>query len=146
MRPQHILMRDATAHSDSDGAKRLRGGVLDGDQGITESWGRDPAKPRSTRAEVRNPVLALPSVSALRDLDPAAQTALRALLLDLQRDARDRAERSWRSHKPPLAAYWSAVGVYAGHIARAIGATPGRLPAAGRTLMRGEGEGARGPE
>lgn len=76
--------------------------------------------PRSSRVEVRNPILTLPAVDALRSLDPAAQDALRLILLDLQRDARVRAEKSWRTHKPPLAAYWSAVGVYAGHIARTL--------------------------
>lgn len=75
---------------------------------------------RSARAEVRNPILSLPAIDALRALDPAAQEALRLVLLDLQLDARQRAEKSWRTHKPPLAAYWSAVGVYAGHIARSL--------------------------
>ena len=74
----------------------------------------------SARADVRNPILSLPAIPALRDLDPAAQEALRLVLLDLQQDARQRAEKSWRTHKPPLAAYWSAVGVYAGHIARCL--------------------------
>lgn len=75
---------------------------------------------RSARADVRNPILSLPAIAALRDLEPAAQEALRLVLLDLQLDARQRAEKSWRTHKPPLAAYWSAVGVYAGHIARCL--------------------------
>lgn len=47
--------------------------------------------PRSSRVEVRNPILTLPAVDALRSLDPAAQDALRLILLDLQRDARTRA-------------------------------------------------------
>lgn len=81
---------------------------------------------RSNRAEVRNPILGLPSVAYLRALDPAARHALQAVLLDIQRDARQRAEKSWLSRKPPVAAYWAACGVYAGHIARAIGPGPGR--------------------
>ena len=81
---------------------------------------------RSNRAEVRNPILGLPSVAYLRALDPAARHALQAVLLDIQRDARQRAEKSWLSRKPPVAAYWAACGVYAGHIARAIGPAPGR--------------------
>jgi len=72
------------------------------------------------RAETRSPVLALPAIDALRALDSAAQAALRLVLLDLQQDARRRAEKSWRTHKPPLAAWWLAVGVYAGHIARSL--------------------------
>jgi hypothetical protein len=70
---------------------------------------------------VRNPVLALPSVRALRSLDPATREMLRAILLDLRADARGRAEASWRTRKPPMAAYWAAVAVYAGHFARALG-------------------------
>lgn len=81
---------------------------------------------RSNRAEVRNPILALPSVATLRALDPAARHALQAVLLDIQHDARQRAEKCWLSRKPPVAAYWAACGVYAGHIARAIGPGPGR--------------------
>jgi len=81
---------------------------------------------RSAKAEVRNPILALPSVGRLRALSPEARLALQAVLLDIQSDARLRAEHSWRSRKPPVAAYWAACGVYAGHIARAIGPGPGR--------------------
>lgn len=81
---------------------------------------------RSSRAEVRNPILTLPSVARLRALSPDARLALQDILLDIQSDARQRAERSWRSRKPPVAAYWAACGVYAGHIARAIGPGPGR--------------------
>jgi hypothetical protein len=67
-----------------------------------------------------NPVLALPAVEQLRSLPPAAREQLRAVLMDLRADAQARAEQSWRRHKGPMAAYWRAVGVYAGHIARAI--------------------------
>lgn len=83
---------------------------------------------RSTKAEVRNPILGLPSVARLRTLSPEARLALQEVLLDIQGDARLRAEKSWRSRKPPLAAYWAACGVYAGHIARSIGPAPGRRP------------------
>lgn len=81
---------------------------------------------RSSKAEVRNPILTLPSVARLRALSPEARLVLQDILLDIQTDARLRAERSWRSRKPPVAAYWAACGVYAGHIARAIGPGPGR--------------------
>lgn len=76
---------------------------------------------RSNRAEVRNPILTLPAVARLRALDPETRGVLHDLLLELQQDARQHAEASWRSRKPPLAAYWAACGVYAGHVARAIG-------------------------
>ena len=67
-----------------------------------------------------NPVLCLPSVAMLRALPPASRSALRAVLRDLQLDARARGEQSWRRHKGPMAAYWKAVSVYAGHIGRAL--------------------------
>lgn len=76
---------------------------------------------RATRAEVRNPVLALPAAQQLAQLQPDARQALRAILLELAADARERAEKSWRTHKAPMALYWKCVAVYAGHIARAIG-------------------------
>lgn len=81
---------------------------------------------RSNRAETRNPILSLPAVAKLRALDPTARMALQELLLELQQEARLRAEASWRSRKPPVAAYWAACGVYAGHISRAIGPAPSR--------------------
>ena len=75
---------------------------------------------RSNRAEVRNPILTLPAVKALQSLDPEVRALLTALLCDLQRDARIRAQQSWDKHKPPVAAYWAAAGVYAGHLAKAL--------------------------
>ena len=75
---------------------------------------------RSTRREVRNPVLALPAVAALRRLDPAVTAALAAVLGDLTADARRRAQISWAQNKGVMAAYWKAVGAYATHIRRAL--------------------------
>ena len=75
-------------------------------------------KPRSTQPDVRNPVMALPSVEAIKALPEAARAALRAVLLDIRKDAQVRAEKCWRTHKAPMAAYWKAVAVYAGHTAR----------------------------
>jgi len=77
------------------------------------SDGRTGTTARSCKAEVRNPILTLPSVAKLRALPPEARLALRDILLDIQSDARGRAERSWRSRKPPVAAYWAACAVYA---------------------------------
>ena len=54
------------------------------------------ATERSNRAEIRNPILALPAIARLRELDPEVRVALQELLLDLQQDARARAETSWR--------------------------------------------------
>ena len=75
---------------------------------------------RSSRADVRNPVLALPGFAALRELSPDVRKLIAAALRDMQRDARERAEKCWTTHKAPMALYWKAVGVYAGHIARAV--------------------------
>lgn len=76
---------------------------------------------RSSRAEVRNPVLGLPAAARLSELPPEARDALRAVLADLRADSRARADDCWARHKAPMAAYWKAVSVYAGHIARALG-------------------------
>jgi hypothetical protein len=76
--------------------------------------------PRSSRSDVRNPLLALPSVQAFATLPAPAREALRALLLDLAAAATWRANESWRRHKAPMAAYWKAVAVYARHAARLL--------------------------
>ena len=68
----------------------------------------------------RNPGLGLPSVVRLQRLPRGQRKLLSELLLDIRRDALRRADESWRKHKAPMAAYWKAVGVYAGHISRAI--------------------------
>lgn len=78
----------------------------------------EPEPTRSLRPDVRNPLTSLPSAQAVRTLPDAARAALRALLLDIRRDAQARAEKCWRTHKAPMAAYWKAVAVYAGHTAR----------------------------
>lgn len=75
---------------------------------------------RSARADVRNPILALPAArAALAALDPAQAEALAVVLMAIRSDAADRAEQSWRKHKAPMAAYWKAASVYCGHVARA---------------------------
>lgn len=75
---------------------------------------------RSSNAEVRNPLLKLPAAERIRTLPPEAREALAALLHDLSHDARERAEKSWRQNKAPMAAYWKAVSVYAGHLRRVV--------------------------
>lgn len=73
---------------------------------------------RSNRIDVRNPLLQLPSAKLIAALPAPARDALRALLKDISADARVRAETCWRKHKAPMAAYWKAVAVYAGHAQR----------------------------
>jgi len=75
---------------------------------------------RSSSPEVRNPMLALPSVQRLCRRSPEERIALADVLREVSLDARQRAEDSWRRHKAPMAAYWKAVSVYAGHLARAV--------------------------
>ncbi len=75
---------------------------------------------RSNRAEVRNPVLGLPSARLLRSMPGETRLLLAVLLPDLSRDSRGRANASWDSRKAFVAAYWATVAVYAGHVARAL--------------------------
>jgi hypothetical protein len=73
---------------------------------------------RSNRVDVRNPLLRLPAAQAIANLPPEARAALRALLVEIGADARARADECWRKHKAPMACYWKALAVYAGHAAR----------------------------
>lgn len=75
---------------------------------------------RSNRREVRNPVLALPSVKRLDELSPEARAIVADILGDLVNDARARAQQSWVKNKGPMAAYWKAVGAYAHHFRRVV--------------------------
>lgn len=97
---------------------------------------------RSNQAEVRNPVLSLPSAQRIHDIPPESRAALAALLRDLSADARERAQKSWRSNKGPMAVYWKAVGAYATHLYRAIrpGATPPATGASASNMGGGENE------
>src|SRR3546814_3636223 len=82
--------------------------------------GRETSSARSARAEVRNPILALPAAARLAELSEKERETLIAILLDIKTDATDRANVCWKKHKAPMAAYWKAVSVYSGHIVRAI--------------------------
>jgi hypothetical protein len=84
-----------------------------------ESGTARPVK-REDRAEVRNPVLGLRAFRKFALLHPAALHALAELLHEIHVEAAVRAEHSWRTRKAPMAVYWRAVSVYAGHIRRAI--------------------------
>lgn len=70
--------------------------------------------------EVRNPVLALPGFRRLRALPPGTRLVLASILDEIAADARARADQCWKKHKAPMAAYWKAVAVYAGHISRGL--------------------------
>ena len=75
---------------------------------------------RSASVDVRNPLLTLPSVAALQALPAETQVALRAVLKDMSADARARADKCWKTHKAPMAAYWKALAVYANHTSRLL--------------------------
>lgn len=77
-------------------------------------------KLRSSRPEVRNPVLRLPATQRLLALPPQVRADLADVFRDLGDDARVRAQESWRRNKDPMAAYWKAVGAYSTHLRRAI--------------------------
>ncbi len=86
---------------------------------------------RSSSAEVRNPLLQLPAAQNAISATGSACGSGRASA-ELSFDARERAERSWRQNKAPMAVYWKAVAVYAGHlyrIARLTGARRDRASA-----------------
>lgn len=76
--------------------------------------------PRSARPFVRNPLLGMPAIARLKALPARERELIGGLLRDLASDATERADRCWRRHKAPMAAYWKAVAVYARHTARAI--------------------------
>ena len=94
--------------------KQFRAGQLDGRKQFSE------VANRSSRPEVRNPLLAIPAMQELYALDAESRAAIRAVLLNIRLYAQDRAEHCWRKGKPPMAAYWKTIAVFAGHIARAI--------------------------
>ncbi len=80
---------------------------------------------RSTSAAVRNPIASDPRVADLVSaLHPGERAALREFLLILSRSWRVKAEHSWRTHKPPMAAYWKQNAVNARHLAGALKVKP----------------------
>jgi hypothetical protein len=60
----------------------------------------------------------------LRNLSPEARAAVHSLMKQISADARERAEKCWRTHKAPMAAYWKAVAVYANHTSRLVRPEP----------------------
>lgn len=78
------------------------------------------SKERSSRAEVRNPMIALPEVQALAALPLDARMATRAALMAISKECRHRGNEAWAKHKAPMAAYWKANAVNLRHLALAI--------------------------
>lgn len=78
------------------------------------------ARDRSSRADVRNPMLALPEVrEQFAALPEEAREALVKMLRAVTKSCRANAETAYRKHKPPMYAYWKAMGVNARHLALA---------------------------
>ncbi len=75
---------------------------------------------RSNRADVRNPMLAIPEVIALKDLPDNVRWALARALAGCSTAFRTRGNEAWRKHKPPMAAYWKANAVNFRHLALAV--------------------------
>lgn len=54
------------------------------------------------------------------NLPDEAKLALKSALQLLHTSALAKANHCWKKHKAPMALYWKVVGVYAGHINRAV--------------------------
>jgi hypothetical protein len=77
----------------------------------------DPAARRSTH----NPILAIPSVrSAIEQMSADDRARWRLILHAIRDDARARADKALKTHKPPMYVYWKAVGVVCNHLARVV--------------------------
>lgn len=75
---------------------------------------------RSSRREVRNPILALPAAQELLALPPEQRRILKRLLRELKAQCRGQEEKAYRQRKGPMTAYYMACGTYAGHIANVM--------------------------
>lgn len=79
-----------------------------------------PGTPRSSRPEVRNPLLAIPEVQAeFASLSPEARKALENMLRAMSKVFHKKGDEAWARRKPPLASYYRANGVNARHLALA---------------------------
>jgi hypothetical protein len=84
--------------------------------------GRLFAEPaRSSRADVRNPILALPAALELQALPRSQRLIIKRLLRELKAQCREQERRAYSQRKGPLTAYWMAAGTYAGHVAAVLG-------------------------
>ncbi len=80
---------------------------------------------RSNSTAVRNPIAADAEVATIiSTLSSAERVALAGVLGALSKRWRSQAEKSWRTHKPPMAAYWKQNAVNARHLALALRKLP----------------------
>lgn len=76
---------------------------------------------RSTRPDVRNPLLQLESARRLGEwLTSSTAQVLAIFVTEISNDARARASECWKKHKAPMALYWKIVAVYARHFAQIL--------------------------
>ncbi len=75
---------------------------------------------RSSREEVRNPLLTLPAAQKLLSLPPEVRGLLGELFAELEADCLLRAEHAWKTSKPPIAAYWKVTATYSGHLRKVV--------------------------
>lgn len=75
---------------------------------------------RSTMPQTRNPLLLLPAALKFAALPAEISALLREMLQQLGREANEKAQKSWRTHKAPMAVYWKMVAVYSRHLARLL--------------------------
>lgn len=76
---------------------------------------------RSSRREVRNPVLRLAATQTIiEDIPPDVRRLLGTLLRQLANQAAAEGEKCWGGGKAMMGAYWRVVSVYSRHIAHAI--------------------------
>jgi len=76
---------------------------------------------RSSRRDVRNPVLRLPAtLRMIEEIPPDNRRQLGTLLRPLADQAAAEGEKCWRGGKAMMGAYWRVVAVYSRHIAHAI--------------------------
>lgn len=75
---------------------------------------------RSARAEVRNPILALPAAAELLALPVEQRRILKRVLRQLKTQCREQEANAYAKRKGPMVAYWMAAGTYCGHIANVM--------------------------
>lgn len=76
---------------------------------------------RSSRADVRNPILALPAAREIIDeAPPEVRAWLKRLLLELNAQCREKEVEAYRKRKGPMTSYWMAAATYVKHIAHAL--------------------------
>lgn len=78
---------------------------------------------RGSMRTQRNPLLALPECARLASIPGGERARLTSALARIRADAGALAEEAWRL-SPDSAAYWRSVGVWVGHLGRAVAAVP----------------------